>query len=121
MTRPGGLLVENGSAGGSHHLICDEKHTPVKVITTAANVNDATRPRQWSTASRPSPESPVVVRWARLDLHGALAPWPRHRGEPPRPDPRDLARPYRPQYRPVVIVSVPATKALAATAYVNRA
>ncbi|WP_328696606.1 transposase [Streptomyces sp. NBC_00342] len=29
-----------GKAGSKHHLICDGRGTPLKVITTAANVND---------------------------------------------------------------------------------
>ncbi|WP_373428726.1 transposase [Streptomyces rishiriensis] len=29
--------------GSKHHLICDGRGTPLKVITTAANVNDATQ------------------------------------------------------------------------------
>lgn len=29
--------------GSKHHLICDGRGTPLKVITTAANVNDVTR------------------------------------------------------------------------------
>lgn len=32
-----------GKTGSKHHLICDGHGTPLKVITTAANVNDITQ------------------------------------------------------------------------------
>ena len=35
--------VDRGKTGSKHHLICDGKGTPFKVITTAANVNDVTQ------------------------------------------------------------------------------
>lgn len=35
--------VDRGKKGSKHHLICDGKGTPLKVITTAANVNDVTQ------------------------------------------------------------------------------
>ncbi|MGW1318554.1 IS5 family transposase [Streptomyces sp. NPDC002426] len=35
--------VDRRKAGSSHHLICDGRGTPLKVITTAANVNDVTQ------------------------------------------------------------------------------
>ncbi|MEU2800695.1 IS5 family transposase [Streptomyces sp. NPDC007117] len=35
--------VDRRKAGSKHHLICDGRGTPLKVITTAANVNDVTR------------------------------------------------------------------------------
>ncbi|WP_369395435.1 transposase [Streptomyces sp. CG1] len=35
--------VDRGKTGSKHHLICDGRGTPFKVITTAANVNDVTR------------------------------------------------------------------------------
>ncbi|MEU1932694.1 transposase [Streptomyces sp. NPDC019826] len=31
--------VDRRKTGGKHHLICDGRGTPLKVITTAANVN----------------------------------------------------------------------------------
>ncbi|WP_425315917.1 transposase [Streptomyces olivoreticuli] len=35
--------VDRRKTGSKHHLICDGKGAPLKVITTAANVNDVTR------------------------------------------------------------------------------
>ncbi|MFD9356053.1 IS5 family transposase [Streptomyces sp. NPDC060031] len=35
--------VDRRKTGSKHHLICDGRGTPLKVITTAANVNDATQ------------------------------------------------------------------------------
>ncbi|MFF1920974.1 IS5 family transposase [Streptomyces sp. NPDC058221] len=35
--------VERRKTGSKHHLICDGRGTPLKVITTAANVNDITQ------------------------------------------------------------------------------
>ncbi|MFJ3091416.1 IS5 family transposase [Streptomyces sp. NPDC086838] len=35
--------VDRRKTGGKHHLICDGRGTPLKVITTAANVNDVTQ------------------------------------------------------------------------------
>jgi len=35
--------VDRGKTGSKHHLICDGNGTPLKVITTAANVNDVTQ------------------------------------------------------------------------------
>ncbi|MEU9190015.1 IS5 family transposase [Streptomyces sp. NPDC048484] len=35
--------VDRRKTGSKHHLICDGRGTPLKVITTAANVNDITR------------------------------------------------------------------------------
>jgi transposase len=35
--------VDRGKTGSKHHLICDGKGTPFKVVTTAANVNDVTQ------------------------------------------------------------------------------
>lgn len=35
--------VDRRKTGSKHHLICDGKGTPLKVITTAANVNDITQ------------------------------------------------------------------------------
>ncbi|MEU8591594.1 IS5 family transposase [Streptomyces sp. NPDC048664] len=35
--------VRRRSTGGKHHLICDGRGTPLKVITTAANVNDVSQ------------------------------------------------------------------------------
>ncbi len=35
--------VDRRKTGSKHHLICDGRGTPLKVITTAANVNDVTR------------------------------------------------------------------------------
>ncbi|MGP4092628.1 transposase, partial [Streptomyces sp. KR55] len=35
--------VDRGKTGSKHHLICDGRGTPLKVITTAADVNDVTR------------------------------------------------------------------------------
>ncbi|MFI2763606.1 transposase [Streptomyces echinatus] len=35
--------VEPAEDGQQHHLICDGRGTPLKVITTAANVNDVTQ------------------------------------------------------------------------------
>ncbi|MFJ1894269.1 IS5 family transposase [Streptomyces sp. NPDC088170] len=35
--------VDRWKTGGKHHLICDGRGTPLKVITTAANVNDVTQ------------------------------------------------------------------------------
>ncbi|MFH9370870.1 transposase [Streptomyces anulatus] len=36
--------VDRRKTGSKHHLICDGRGTPLKVITTAANVNDVTQP-----------------------------------------------------------------------------
>ena len=36
--------VDRRKTGSKHHLICDGRGTPLKVITTAANVNDGTQP-----------------------------------------------------------------------------
>ncbi|WUT58360.1 transposase [Streptomyces canus] len=35
--------VDRRKTGSKHHLICDVRGTPLKVITTAANVNDVTQ------------------------------------------------------------------------------
>ena len=35
--------VDRRKTGSKHHLICDRRGTPFKVITTAANVNDVTQ------------------------------------------------------------------------------
>ncbi|MFJ9026786.1 IS5 family transposase [Streptomyces sp. NPDC102259] len=35
--------VDRRKAGSKHHLICDGRGTPLKVITTAVNVNDVTQ------------------------------------------------------------------------------
>ncbi|MER7141037.1 transposase [Streptomyces sp. NPDC000341] len=35
--------VDRRKTGSKHHLICDGRDTPLKVITTAANVNDVTQ------------------------------------------------------------------------------
>ncbi|MFJ3769924.1 transposase [Streptomyces sp. NPDC090082] len=35
--------VDRRKTGSKHHLICDGRGTPFKVITTAANVNDVTQ------------------------------------------------------------------------------
>ncbi|MFF4248893.1 transposase [Streptomyces sp. NPDC001822] len=35
--------VDRRKTGSKHHLICDRRGTPLKVITTAANVNDVTQ------------------------------------------------------------------------------
>ncbi|MFD9769797.1 transposase [[Kitasatospora] papulosa] len=35
--------VDRRKTGSKHHLICDSRGTPLKVITTAANVNDVTQ------------------------------------------------------------------------------
>ncbi|WP_190047561.1 transposase [Streptomyces galilaeus] len=35
--------VDRRKTGSKHHLICDGHSTPLKVITTAANVNDVTQ------------------------------------------------------------------------------
>ncbi len=35
--------VDRRKTGSKHHLICDGRGTPLKVITTAANVNDITQ------------------------------------------------------------------------------
>lgn len=35
--------VARRKTGSKHHLICDGRGTPLKVITTAANVNDVTQ------------------------------------------------------------------------------
>jgi hypothetical protein len=37
--------VDRRKMGSKHHLICDGRGTPLKVITTAANVNDVTQTR----------------------------------------------------------------------------
>ncbi len=34
--------VDRRKTGGKHHMLCDGRGTPLKVITTAANVNDVT-------------------------------------------------------------------------------
>ncbi|WP_371477082.1 transposase [Kitasatospora sp. NBC_00315] len=35
--------VDRRKNGSKHHLICDGNGTPLKVVTTAGNVNDVTR------------------------------------------------------------------------------
>ncbi|MFF2331552.1 MULTISPECIES: transposase [unclassified Streptomyces] len=35
--------VDRRKTGSKHHLICDGRGTPLRVITTAANVNDVTQ------------------------------------------------------------------------------
>ncbi|WP_371793443.1 IS5 family transposase [Streptomyces sp. NBC_01471] len=42
-TRTGPSPVDRRKTGSKHHLICDRRGTPLKVITTAANVNDVTQ------------------------------------------------------------------------------
>ncbi|MFJ7242164.1 transposase [Streptomyces olivaceus] len=39
----GPARVDRRKTGSKHHLICDGRGTPLKVITTAANVNDVTQ------------------------------------------------------------------------------
>jgi hypothetical protein len=39
----GPLPVDRGKTGSKHHLICDRTGTPLKVITTATNVNEVTQ------------------------------------------------------------------------------
>lgn len=42
-TDTGPSPVDRRKTGSKHHLICDGRGTPLKVITTAANVNDVTQ------------------------------------------------------------------------------
>ncbi|MET7738138.1 IS5 family transposase [Streptomyces sp. NPDC005402] len=42
-TDTGPSPVDRWKTGSKHHLICDGRGTPLKVITTAANVNDVTQ------------------------------------------------------------------------------
>ncbi|WP_406182148.1 transposase [Streptomyces canus] len=42
-SRHGPSPVDRRKTGSKHHLICDGRGTPLKVITTAANVNDVTQ------------------------------------------------------------------------------
>ncbi|MGC9479755.1 transposase [Streptomyces sp. WG4] len=35
--------VDRRKTGSNHHLICDGNGTPLKIITTAVNVNDITQ------------------------------------------------------------------------------
>ncbi|MEU9945963.1 IS5 family transposase [Streptomyces lavendulae] len=42
-SRTGPSPVDRRKTGSKHHPICDGRGTPLKVITTAANVNDVTR------------------------------------------------------------------------------
>jgi hypothetical protein len=52
-------VVDRRKTGSKHHLIRDGHGTPLNVITTAANVNDATQTSPWSTVSRPSQAAPA--------------------------------------------------------------
>ncbi|MFD7698418.1 transposase [Streptomyces sp. NPDC059805] len=38
-----GVVADRRKKGSKHHLICDGRGTPLKVITTAVNVNDVTQ------------------------------------------------------------------------------
>ncbi|WP_316738468.1 transposase [Streptomyces mirabilis] len=53
--------VDRRKTGSKHHLICDGRGTPFKVITTAANVNDVIQTLAlfaalWSACSRSPPQ-----------------------------------------------------------------
>lgn len=50
--------VDRRKTGSKHHLICDGRGTPLKVITTAANVNDVTRTLALVDGIPPGPGRP---------------------------------------------------------------
>ncbi|MFJ4409557.1 hypothetical protein [Streptomyces sp. NPDC088910] len=52
--------VDRRKTGSRHHLICGGRGTPLKVVTTAANVNDViqTRPGRRHPARRRTPSPP---------------------------------------------------------------
>ncbi|WP_437104566.1 hypothetical protein [Streptomyces californicus] len=54
--------VDRRKTGSKHHLVCNGRGTPPKVITTAADVNDVTHFKR------------LAVRWKhRTELHDAFA------------------------------------------------
>jgi transposase len=58
--------VDRGKTGSKHHLICDGKGTPFKVITTAANINDVTQ-----TLALADSIPPVAGKPGRVHAYGA--------------------------------------------------
>lgn len=54
--------VDRHKTGSKHHLICDGRGTPLKVITTAANVNDVTQTLALVDGIPPVPGRPVRPR-----------------------------------------------------------
>ncbi|MER6357452.1 transposase [Streptomyces sp. NPDC001634] len=75
--------VDRRKTGSKHHLICDGRGTPLKVITTAANVNDVTQtlalvdgiPPVAGRPGRPRrrPDSPRDQDPTHVDRLGVLA------------------------------------------------
>ncbi|MFB7244369.1 hypothetical protein CW362_19780 [Streptomyces populi] len=59
--------VDRRKTGSKHHLICDGRSTPLKVITTAANVNDVTQPLALVDG---------IPRWPDVPADHAAAPIP---------------------------------------------
>jgi len=59
--------VDRRKTGSKHHLICDGRSTPLKVITTAANVNDVTQPLALVDG---------IPRWPGVPADHAAAPIP---------------------------------------------
>lgn len=70
--------VDRRKTGSKHHLICDGRGTPLKVMPTAANVNDVTQTSPGSTASRPWPDDADARAAAltRSPVTGATTPTP---------------------------------------------
>jgi transposase len=78
--------VDRRKTGSEHHLLCDRKGTPLKVITTAANVNDITQtlalvdgiPPVAGRPGRPR-RRPDAVRGDKADDSRAVRREPRER------------------------------------------
>lgn len=59
MRRPSWLMLSVDRGTGSERHLCDGNGTPLKVVITAAVVNDAAQTPAWSTASSLWPASPA--------------------------------------------------------------
>ncbi len=68
--------VDRRKTGSKHHLICDGRGTPLKVIATAANVNDVTQTLALVDGSPPVAGRPGRPRRRPDALLGDKAPTP---------------------------------------------
>ncbi len=69
--------VDRRKTGSKHHLICDGRGTPLKVITTAANVNDVTQTLALVDGIRPSQAAPADHAAAPMPSSATRATTPR--------------------------------------------
>ncbi|MER5695910.1 transposase [Streptomyces mirabilis] len=71
-------LVDRRKTGSKHHLVCDGRGTPLRVITTAADVNDITQTLNLVDGIPPPPDGPAAHEgdpspsWATRDTTHAL-------------------------------------------------